>query len=135
MSHKPSVLIVDDEEVVRRAHRRSLEAFDCLTRSAADGKAAILAMEEQPSDLILLDIRMPGLDGMDVLKTIKARWPDCEVVIITGYPDIDAAKEAVRLGAYDYIAKPVAPDDVLKAANDAITQKHWALRSEQPHSH
>ena len=49
--------------------------------------------------------------------------------------EIDAAKEAVRLGAYDYIAKPVAPDDVLKAANDAITQKHWALRSEQPHSH
>ena len=130
MSHKPSVLIVDDEEVVRRAHRRSLEPFDCQMRSAADGKAAILAMEEQPSDLILLDIRMPGLDGMDVLKTIKARWPDCEVVIITGYPDIDAAKEAVRLGAYDYIAKPVGPEDVVKAANDAMNQKRWALRSD-----
>ena len=134
MSHKPSVLIVDDEEVVRRAHLRSLESFDCSTRSAEDGQAAILAMEEQPSDLILLDIRMPGLDGMEVLKTIKARWPDCEVVVITGYPDIDAAKEAVRLGAYDYIAKPVEPDDVLKAANDAITQKHWSLRSEHSQS-
>ena len=134
MSHKPSVLIVDDEEVVRRAHLRSLESFNCSTRSAEDGQAAILAMEEQPSDLILLDIRMPGLDGMEVLKTIKARWPDCEVVVITGYPDIDAAKEAVRLGAYDYIAKPVEPDDVLKAANDAITQKHWSLRSEHSQS-
>jgi DNA-binding NtrC family response regulator len=132
MSQKPSVLIVDDEEVVRRAHRRSLEPIDCRTRAAADGQEAIQAMEEQASDVILLDIRMPGLDGMDVLKTIKSRWPDSEVVIITGFPDITAAKEAVRLGAHDYIAKPVGPDEILKAANDAMTQKHWALRSEQP---
>jgi DNA-binding NtrC family response regulator len=134
MSQKPSVLIVDDEEVVRRAHQRSLEPVYCQTRAAADGQEAIQAMEEHASDVILLDIRMPGLNGMDVLKTIKTRWPDSEVVVVTGYPDIAAAKEAVRLGAHDYIAKPVAPDQLLKAANDAITQKHWALRSEQPHS-
>ena len=72
---------------------------------------------------------MPGLDGMDVLKIIKERWPDSEVVVITGYPTIESAKEAVRLGACDYIAKPVAPDDVIKAANDAMTHKRWALRS------
>ena len=72
---------------------------------------------------------MPGLDGMDVLKTIKERWPDSEVVVITGYPTIETAKEAVRLGAHNYIAKPVGPDDVIKAANEAMTQKRWALRS------
>ena len=100
-----------------------------MARVAQDGDEAIRLMEEDPCDVILLDIRMPGLDGMDVLKIIKERWPDSEVVVITGYPTIESAKEAVRLGACNYIAKPVAPDDVIKAANDAMTQKRWALRS------
>ena len=86
-------------------------------------------------DIILLDLRMPGLDGMDVLKTIKQRWPDSEVVVITGYPTIETAKEAVRLGAHNYIAKPVGPDDVIRAAHEAMTQKRWALRSEQTVTH
>jgi two-component system response regulator HydG len=73
---------------------------------------------------------MPDLDGMDVLKTIKERWPDSEVVVITGYPSIESAKAAVRLGAQNYLAKPVGPDDVIKAANDAMTHKRWALRSD-----
>jgi len=74
---------------------------------------------------------MPDLDGMDVLKIIKERWPDSEVVVITGYPSIESAKEAVRLGACDYLAKPVGPDDIIKAANDAMVQKRWALRSDR----
>ena len=135
MKDRTSVLIVDDEEVVRRAHLRSLESTGCETRTAIDGQEAIRAMEEQPCDVVLLDLRMPGLDGMDVLKTLKARWPECEVVVITGYPTIESAQEAVRLGAHNYIAKPVAPDDVIKAANDAVTQKRWALHSETPISH
>ena len=129
MNNRSSVLIVDDEEVVRRAHFRSLADTGCMARVAQDGDEAIRLMEEDPCDVILLDIRMPGLDGMDVLKIIKERWPDSEVVVITGYPTIESAKEAVRLGACNYIAKPVAPDDVIKAANDAMTQKRWALRS------
>ena len=129
MSNRSSVLIVDDEEVVRHAHLRSLENTGCEARVAEDGNEAIRVMEQNPADVILLDIRMPGLNGMDVLKTIKQRWPDSEVVVITGYPTIESAKEAVRLGACDYIAKPVGPDDVIKAANEAMTQKRWALRS------
>ncbi len=135
MSNRSSVLIVDDEEVVRRAHLRSLEHTGCETRVAEDGNAAIKVMEQEPADVILLDLRMPGLDGMDVLKTLKTRWPDSEVVVITGYPTIESAKEAVRLGACDYIAKPVGPDDVVRAANEAMTQKRWALRSVSTHSH
>jgi DNA-binding NtrC family response regulator len=129
MNNRSSVLIVDDEEIVRRAHLRSLEHTGCQARVARDGDEAIRLMEEDPCDVILLDIRMPGLDGMDVLKIIKKRWPDSEVVVITGYPTIESAKEAVRLGACDYIAKPAAPDDVIKAANDAMMHKRWALRS------
>ena len=135
MNQRSSVLIVDDEEVVRRAHIRSLADTGCRTRTAEDGQEALRVMEEQPFDVVLLDLRMPGLDGMDVLKTMKERWPDSEVVVITGYPTIEAAKEAVRLGAHNFIAKPVGPDDVIKAANEAMNQKRWALRSEKPVSH
>lgn len=135
MNDKANILIVDDEEVVRLSHLRSLEGSDCNTRAAEDGRQAIQVMEQDPADVILLDLRMPGLDGMDVLKTIKQRWPESEVVVITGYPCIETAKEAVRLGAFNYLTKPLDPDEVMKAANDAITQKRWALRSDRDDQH
>ena len=81
-----------------------------------------------PFDVVLLDMRMPGQDGLSVLRTIKQKWPESEVVIITGYPTVDSAKEAVRLGAYDYVAKPVGPQDVINVTDGAITRKQWALR-------
>ncbi|NNK99600.1 MAG: response regulator [Xanthomonadales bacterium] len=132
MNQTSNILIVDDEEVVRRAHLRSLEQTGCRARAAENGYEAIRVMEEHPFDVVLLDLRMPGLNGMDVLKTIKDRWPECEVVVITGYPTIESAKEAVRLGAFNYIVKPVGPDDVVKAANDAMIQKRWTLHSAHP---
>lgn len=131
MNDKANVLIVDDEEVVRLSHLRSLAHSNCHARAAEDGREAIRVMEQQPFDVILLDLRMPDLDGMDVLKTIKQRWPESEVVVITGYPSIESAKEAVRLGAQNYLAKPVGPDEVIKAANDAMMQKRWAMRSDR----
>jgi DNA-binding NtrC family response regulator len=131
MNEKANILIVDDEEVVRLSHLRSLEGSECNTRAAEDGRQAIEVMEQHPADVILLDLRMPDLDGMEVLKTIKKRWPDSEVVVITGYPSVESAKQAVRLGAFDYLAKPLGPQEVIKAANDAITQKRWSLRSDE----
>jgi len=130
MNDKANILIVDDEEVVRRSHLRSLESADCNAQAAEDGMTAINVMERHPFDVVLLDLRMPGLDGMDVLKTIKKRWPDSEVIVITGYPSIETAKEAVRLGAFNYLTKPLGPDEVIKAANDAVIQKRWSLRSQ-----
>jgi DNA-binding NtrC family response regulator len=130
MNDKANILIVDDEEVVRLSHLRSLESADCNALAAEDGTEAINVMEQHPFDVVLLDLRMPGLDGMDVLKTIKQRWPDSEVIVITGYPSIESAKEAVRLGAFNYLAKPLGPDEVIKAANDAVIQKRWSLRSQ-----
>ena len=127
MSAKPKVLVVDDDEVVRLAHLRSLKSAWCNAEAVWSGDEALRAMEQQRYDVVLLDLRMPGTDGMSVLKTIKQRWPDCEVVIITGFPTIETAKEAVRLGAYDYLAKPVGPDEVINAANGAVTQKRWTL--------
>jgi DNA-binding NtrC family response regulator len=129
MNDKANILIVDDEEVVRLSHLRSLQSADCNARAAEDGRQAIQVMEQDPFDVILLDLRMPGLDGMDVLKTIKQRWPDSEVVVITGYPCIESAKEALRLGAFDYLTKPLGPAEIVKAAHNAMNQKRWALHS------
>ncbi|HUX24367.1 MAG TPA: response regulator [Burkholderiales bacterium] len=131
MDEKTKILVVDDEEVVRLSHIRTLASIHCDVEVVRDGKDALQVMEQRPADVVLLDLRMPGMDGMTVLKMIKQRWPETEVVIITGYPNIDTAKEAVRLGAYDYLAKPVGPDEVINVANGALTQKRWAMHKDQ----
>ena len=128
MTDKNRILVVDDDETVRRSYLRSLEGMSCQVAAASDGEEALQSMEQNPSDVVLLDMRMPGQDGLSVLRTIKQKWPESEVVIITGYPTVDSAKEAVRLGAYDYVAKPVGPQDVINAADRAMTRKQWALQ-------
>jgi len=127
---KTKILVVDDEDVVRRSYVRTLSANECSVEVALNGGDALLAMEQQPFDVVLLDQRMPGMDGMAVLKTIKEKWPESEVIMITGYPAVESAKQAVTLGAYDYLAKPVGPEEVVHAANSALMHKRWALRCE-----
>jgi len=127
MSNKNRILIVDDDETVRQSYLRSLESISNNIEAASDGEEALQTMEQKPFDVVLLDMRMPGQDGLSVLRTIKQKWPESEVVIITGYPTVASAKEAVRLGAYDYVAKPVGPQDVINVTDGAITRKQWAL--------
>ena len=122
------ILIVDDEEVVRRSHLRVLTGPGCDVNAVHDGDHALAAMEAKPYDIVLLDLRMPGMDGMALLRTMKQRWPEAEVIVITGYPSVDTAKEAIRLGACDYLAKPLEPREVIRAATSAMEQKHWTLR-------
>jgi DNA-binding NtrC family response regulator len=131
MTAKTKILVVDDEEVVRLCLVRTLSGERCNVQVVTNGQEALRMMEQHPFDVVLLDIRMPGLDGMTVLKTIKQKWPDSEVIIITGYPEVEAAKKAVTLGAYDYLAKPVGPDEVIHAANGALMHKRWALHFDQ----
>jgi len=128
MSDTNRILIVDDDEVVRRAYLRSLRSVSCEVAAASDGEEALQTMERNPFDVVLLDLRMPGQDGLSVLRTIKQKWPESEVVIITGYPTVDSAKESVRLGAHDYVAKPVGPQEVINVADSARRRKQWALR-------
>lgn len=124
----PTILIVDDDATVRHSYRAALRAVDWKTDSATNGEQALSAMQVRPYDVVLLDLRMPGMDGMGVLREIKQSWPESEVVIITGYPSVDTAKEAVRLGASDYLSKPLGPDEIVGAAREAITRKQWTLR-------
>ena len=131
MNEQARILVVDDEEVVRLSHLRILAGAHCQVETALNGMEALKVMERGSFDVVLLDQRMPEMDGMAVLKTIKERWPDSEVIIITGYPTVDCAKKAVTLGAYDYLAKPLGPEEVINATNGAMMHKKWALRNEQ----
>jgi two-component system response regulator HydG len=130
MTNKTRILIVDDEAVVRMAYSRILASDHSQVESASSGADALQRLATQAFDVVLLDLRMPGMDGLAVLRAIKQHWPQVEVIIITGYAGIDTVKQSVALGAYDYLAKPVGPDEVMNATNGALRHKGWALRRE-----
>jgi len=130
MSSKVKILIVDDESVVRQAFVRILSSERCAVEAVSNGPDALRRMREQAFDVVLLDLKMPGMDGMTVLRTIKENWPESEVIIVTGYAALESAKESVALGAFDYVAKPVGPDEVINVTNEALLHKGWALRRE-----
>jgi DNA-binding NtrC family response regulator len=135
MNTKTKILVVDDEEVVRLCHTRTLASEHCNVETVTNGNDALQAMAAQEFDVVLLDLKMPGLDGMSVLKTIKQNWPESEVIVITGYPAVESAKQAVTLGAFDFLAKPVGPDDVITATNNAMQHKRWTLRRDPISNH
>lgn len=130
MIKKANILVVDDEEVVRLSYARSLASEHCKVEMVSNGQDALQVMGQRPFDVVLLDLLMPGMNGMTVLSTIKRQWPESEVIIITGYPALETAKEAVSLGAYDYLAKPAGPDDVINATHGAMNHKRWTLRND-----
>jgi len=130
MTDRIRVLVVDDEEVVRLGYRRVLSADGFRVMAAGDGREALDLMGGDRFDVVLMDMRMPGMDGIELLRAIKDQWPESEVVVVTGYPSIETAKEAVKLGAYDYLAKPLVPEEVLRATTGAWMQKRWALQRE-----
>ncbi|MCB1152547.1 sigma-54-dependent Fis family transcriptional regulator [bacterium] len=107
-----SILSVDDDE----SHQRVIEAvfrgrYDVTTR--ASGEEAIAYLEENSCDLVLLDMRLPGMSGIETLRTIKGRWPEVEVVMVTAMADTDTTVNAIKAGAYDYLVKGGPPDLIL----------------------
>lgn len=112
------VLVVDDEAVVRTGICRALSQKGIEAKTAASGQEALDWLDAQHADLVLLDIRMPDMDGIEVLKQIRAGYPDTDVIMITGYPTIDSAVRCTKLGAIDYLVKPFRLDDL-----DAVIQK------------
>ncbi len=113
---KPRVLVVDDEPALRRSLARvlSVENFDVLT--AEDGAAALSLLQTTRVDVVLLDVMMPGMSGMDVLARIKKDHAEVEVVMMTGFGDIDTAVAAVRQGAYNFLTKPFGPTETVSIA-------------------
>lgn len=117
------VLVIDDEAIVRISSKRTLEPEGYEVKLAESGKEGTEMLETETFDLILLDLKMPDMDGIEVLKVIMERWPGTKVIIVTGYSTVETAVQALRLGAYNHIEKPFTPDSLLNAVHEAFEHK------------
>jgi DNA-binding response OmpR family regulator len=117
------ILIVDDEEAVRFFMADALSRAGWQVQEAESGEAALAALSEQSFDVMLLDLRMPGIGGLNVMRQAKERWPEVMIIIMTAYASLDSAIEAVRQGAFDYLRKPCSVDDIMSCVNRAMTKK------------
>ena len=111
--NRRAILIIDDDPLVGRMLLRSLTGFGWDLEYVQDPESAVKRIEDHPFDLVITDFKMAKLDGMEVLEKIKAARPDCEVVIISGYPSVDVVRRAFKLGAADFLQKPFSPKDEL----------------------
>jgi DNA-binding NtrC family response regulator len=118
-----NLLVVDDEEVIREGMRRILSAEGFHVDTSASGRTAIEKIQERDFDVVITDLKMPGMDGIEVLKAIKILQPEVPVIIITGYSTVDTAVDAMKNGAFDYIAKPFTSDLIIDKVQKAIDHK------------
>lgn len=109
---KTPILIVDDEKNIRLTMAQSLEPLEIPVQTAVNGEEALQKLKEGHFGLVFLDLKMPGIDGMEVLRRIKGDWPKTRVVIITAHGTIESAVEAMKLGAVDFIQKPFSPVEI-----------------------
>jgi DNA-binding NtrC family response regulator len=124
---KARILIVDDEEIVLRSCARILSGDDYEVETVLDPSEALRRVDENGYDVLVLDIMMPDIDGLQVLQHVKERHPDVDVVMMTGLSQIQTAVKAMKLGAFDYLPKPFDPDE-LKLAVDRALERQRLLR-------
>jgi len=124
---KLRILVVDDEAVVREGVRRILEGDRYSVETCVSGRAALDLMQVRDFNMVITDLKMPGMGGLDVLKTIKILQPEIPVIIITGYSTVDTAVDAMKNGAVDYVAKPFTPDQLIEKVGKAFEQKAMLL--------
>jgi len=125
------VLVVDDEETVRNLLQRMLEEAGYNVVTAANGQEALDKVSQLKIELVLLDIKMPGMSGIEVLRQLTTNWPETCVVMATAVADAETAVEAMKLGAYDYITKPFNRDDVVLKVRRAMEKRELLLENER----
>ena len=131
--HDIRVLVVDDERPIRFLMEKELPRAGCLVTSAENGEDALERVRTQEFDVVLMDLKMPGIGGLEALRRIRESGASAEVVVLTGHPDVTTAIEAMKLGAYDYLTKPfklAEVEIVLRRAAERrrLTQENTALR-------
>lgn len=126
-----TVLLVDDEEDFRLTLAKRLAKRNLQVLAAANGEEALAAIRASAVDVVALDVRMPGMDGIDVLQAIKAHDPLIEVVMLTGHASVEAAVEGMDHGAFDYLMKPVGIDELLYKLQDAYEARRIRLKRDE----
>ena len=130
---RPFCLIVDDEPRLRQVlmHLMRGDGFTCL--EATNGEEALALLERHPVDLVLSDLRMPHMDGLELLRQTRARWPDVAVVMITAVADVDVAVSCLAIGAMDYLTKPFHLDEVRARVGQALEKRRLVLENRDYH--
>jgi DNA-binding NtrC family response regulator len=126
-----NILVIDDEEVLQDVLGQLLRREGFRALSARTGEEGLLLLDREPVDLVLLDLMLPGMSGMEVLRQIRQRDPDQVIVIITAYSSIEGAIEAMREGAFHYIPKPFKNDEVLLTVRKGLDQRRLAVENRQ----
>src|SRR5580700_10716005 len=132
------VLVVDDEENIRLVLRTLLKKHGYETEVADSGEAALAALDSFDPDVILTDVRMPRMGGLDLLGALKAKQHPATVIVMSAYGNVDLAIEAMKAGAYDYVSKPFKPDEIVLALRkaeerEALRRENRALREQIRH--
>ena len=123
------ILVVDDEMIVCESCKRILEEEGYEVDTALSGMEAFEKMKESPFDVVITDLKMPGIDGMEVLRTFRREYPDVIVIMITGFSTVETAVEAMKLGAFDYIPKPFTPDEVSIVVKKAVEKRDLLIEN------
>lgn len=121
------ILVVDDDAAVRVSLERVLTTAGYEVEAVCSGIDAVRALAACQRELVVLDLRMPRLGGLTVLQHVQQSHPDIPVIVMTGFPSIENAKECIRVGAFDFLLKPVDPDRVLAVVSRALTSRPWKL--------
>jgi len=119
----PSILLVDDEENLSRTLAMILQREGYIVKTAASIKEARQCLEDDAYDLAFLDLKLPDESGLNFLPEVRSKFPDMPVVILTAYDKLDAAIEAVRKGARDYLLKPIDPPLIIKRVEDILAER------------
>jgi DNA-binding NtrC family response regulator len=125
----PKILLVDDEDRFRTTMRKMLSGHGLDVSDVDSGQAALDALSAQPYDVVVLDLRMPGLDGVQTLKAMKALHADLEVIILTGHASMDDAMAIMQLGGTEYLLKPCSVEELLDKIELAVERR----RTRQSH--
>lgn len=120
---KKRMMVIDDDQVIRKGLKRILEQAGYEIEDFASGHLAIEELQRQSFDLVITDLKMPGMSGLDVLKAINVLQPEVPIVLITGYATVETAVEAMKHGAVDFIPKPFTPKDLVEKINLALEKK------------
>ncbi len=125
---KQRILVVDDDPVIGLSCKRILGAEGFTVFTVEDGEGAIEKVSNEEFDLVITDIRLPDVYGLKVVQEAKTIQPKADVVVITGYPSLEDAKESIRLGAFEYLEKPFTPDFVMNVAKRVFDKRGWILK-------
>ena len=129
MSEQPRILVVDDEQIVRESLANWLKEDGYQVEMAEGGSRALQRLQDTPFHIVLLDLKMPEMNGIQVLQEVKKTFPDTEVIIMTAYGSIHTAVEAIKEGAFDYIVKPFDPEEVGFLISKILDHKNLVLEN------